>query len=130
MRFQAVVIKAEEWQRWVEAYREPPVLVTSLEKQGAEIFNMQCASCHTINGTASAELDIVKVGPNLTNFGDRKKMAAGIMPNSVENLHRWIKNPGKVKPGVIKMVPYEEILNPQEIEAVAAYIRNSTVRKF
>ncbi len=130
MRFQAVVLKAEEWQRWVRAYKEPPVVVTSLEEQGSKIFNMHCASCHTINGTPSADLDIVKVGPNLTNFGDRKKMAAGIMENSVENLHRWIRNPGKVKQGVVKMIPYEEILAPQEIEAVAAYIRNSTVRKF
>jgi cytochrome c oxidase subunit 2 len=130
MRFKAAVLKADEWQRWVEAYKEPPVMLTSLEKQGAKIFNMQCASCHTINGTPSAELDIVKLGPNLTNFGDRKKIAAGTMVNNMENLKKWISNPGKVKPGVVKMVPYEDILSPQEIEAVSSYIRNSTVRKF
>ena len=43
------------------------------------------------------------IGPNLTGIGDPQKRAqlAGDMPNTPDNLKRWIQNPGTIKPGTM-----------------------------
>jgi cytochrome c oxidase subunit 2 len=38
-------------------------------------------------------------GPDLTHFGSRTTVAAGLLENSKVNLHRWITQPNNVKPG-------------------------------
>jgi cytochrome c oxidase subunit 2 len=38
-------------------------------------------------------------GPTLTHFGSRSTLAAGLLENNSEQLHRWIHNPEAVKPG-------------------------------
>ncbi|TVP48239.1 MAG: cytochrome c oxidase subunit II [Gemmatimonadales bacterium] len=65
---------------------------------GRDIFLNQaaCGACHAITGTA-AQGDI---GPNLTLFGLRTSLAAGIMENTPENLAAWIIDPERFKPGV------------------------------
>ena len=54
-----------------------------------------CASCHEIRGHGAAGIS----GPNLTHVGARSTIAAGLIENNTEQLHRWIHNPGAVKPG-------------------------------
>ena len=55
-----------------------------------------CAGCHTIDGNPTA---IGKIGPNLSHFGSRTTLAAGILPNTPENLAAWIQDPQAIKPG-------------------------------
>lgn len=129
MRFQAVVHKKDEWDRWVQTYDNPPNKDTSFEHKGDEIFHTYCMSCHAISGTASAEIPGPRIGPDLSNFGNRKKMAAGILDNNQANLRKWIKNSGSIKPGSL-MTSFEEILSDKEIDAVISYIRNSTVKDY
>lgn len=54
-----------------------------------------CGSCHTIPGIEGAR---GLVGPPLFFMG-RRTMIAGELPNSPENLVRWIKSPQSVEPG-------------------------------
>ena len=54
-----------------------------------------CADCHTIRGT-SAHGD---VGPDLTHLASRSTLAAVTIPNTPDNLARWIREPQHVKPG-------------------------------
>ena len=54
-----------------------------------------CGSCHAISGVRGAD---GLVGPSLSNFGDRRTIA-GRLPNTPENLTRWILDPQRVKPG-------------------------------
>jgi cytochrome c oxidase subunit 2 len=54
-----------------------------------------CADCHTIRGT-SAHGD---VGPDLTHVASRLALAAETIPNTPENLARWIRDPQHFKPG-------------------------------
>jgi len=54
-----------------------------------------CVACHAINGTTAQG----RVGPNLTLIGARGSIAAGRLPNTPENLARWIRDPQSVKPG-------------------------------
>jgi cytochrome c oxidase subunit II len=56
----------------------------------------QCASCHTISGTAAS---YGTVGPDLTHLASRISLAAVTIPNTPKYLERWILNPQAIKPG-------------------------------
>lgn len=58
----------------------------------AEIRDWGCGTCHTIGGVPGAQ---GKVGPELNGLAERAYIA-GVMPNSPDNLIRWIENPKKI----------------------------------
>ena len=68
-------------------------------------------------------------GPNLTHFGGRSTIAAGILDSNDENLRNWLKDPLKIKPGNIMGVEGSMFqggiakMTDQEIEALVAYLR-------
>ncbi len=74
-----------------------------------------CGSCHTIPGIHDAKGE---VGPPLMFFS-RRTMIAGELPNSPENLVRWLKNPPSVEPGTA--MP-DLGLTDQQANDVAAYL--------
>lgn len=51
-----------------------------------------CATCHTIPGVHGAD---ALVGPPLTQMGSRSYIA-GVLPNTPDNMIRWIQNPPQV----------------------------------
>ena len=51
-----------------------------------------CGACHTIPGVDGAD---ALVGPELTHFASRVYVA-GVLPNSPDNVVRWIRNPKQV----------------------------------
>ena len=55
-----------------------------------------CASCHVIPGVHRAD---GTVGPSLEHWSQRT-FVAGLLPNTPEQLKRWILHPQSVKPGV------------------------------
>jgi cytochrome c1 len=64
--------------------------------QGKKVIEEKgCGSCHTIPGIYTAR---GMVGPPLTFFS-RRTMIAGELPNTPDNLVRWIKDPKAVEPG-------------------------------
>ncbi len=54
-----------------------------------------CGSCHIIPGVAGAR---GTVGPPLVGIGGRS-MIAGRLPNTPENMMRWVMHPQQVSPG-------------------------------
>jgi cytochrome c1 len=87
-------------------------------KRGKKLIESYgCGSCHTIPGIPGAR---GLVGPPLMWMG-RRTMIAGELPNSPENLVRWIKDPKKVEPGTA--MPNLG-LSDQEARDVAAYLTN------
>jgi cytochrome c2 len=54
-----------------------------------------CGSCHVVPGVSGAN---GKVGPPLTDFGQRSYVA-GLLPNNADNLQHWIRDPQQVLPG-------------------------------
>ena len=34
----------------------------------------------------------VMIGPNLTNYGNRRMLAAGTLPNTEEGMHEWLRD--------------------------------------
>ncbi len=81
----------------------------------ALIRNYGCGSCHTIPGIYNAR---GLVGPPLMYFS-RRTMIAGELPNSPDNLVRWLRNPKAVEPRTA--MPDLGLSNDQA-QDIAAYL--------
>lgn len=74
---------------------EPPGAAAGDVRDGADAIEAYgCGACHTIPGIADADS---LVGPPLTSWGQRS-FIAGTLPNNLENLVTWIRDPGAVRP--------------------------------
>jgi cytochrome c oxidase subunit 2 len=98
----------------------------TLEERGQQLFmSRACIACHAIAGTTARGV----IGPNLTRFGSRPSVGAGALPNTQENVERWIQNPQQVKAGT-RMPGAVEAgggfpptnLTAEDVRAVAAYL--------
>lgn len=74
-----------------------------------------CGSCHRIPGVPGAH---GLVGPPLDHIGLRT-VIAGVLPNTPQNMVRWIQTPQSVVPG--NAMPNMEI-NDHDARDVAAYL--------
>lgn len=107
MNFWVVVEPRPQFDAWVQRQRADaaPVITADMNAeqrmlidQGSQVILKQaCAGCHVIRGLPNYQVG--KVGPDLTHFGGRAYLAAGTLPNTPENLARWLRNPQEVKPG-------------------------------
>jgi cytochrome c2 len=85
-------------------------------RNGRELIHSYgCGACHTIPEVHNAH---GKVGPPLTSFAQRS-FIAGELPNTPENLTRWLINPKAVEP---KTAMPKLGLQPQEARDVAAFL--------
>ncbi len=64
------------------------------ERGRLAIDNYACTACHTIPGIIGTE---VNVGPPLRGVGKRRYIA-GVLPNTPENMIRWIRDPQGIDP--------------------------------
>ncbi len=116
MKMRAVVhANQAEFDAWARSQQAPAVAATQATQAGAQIATTTCAACHTIGGTTAAG----KIGPDLTHFGSRLTVAAGMLDNTPENLARWIQDPQAVKPG--NKMPNLN-LTEQQVADVTAYL--------
>jgi cytochrome c len=65
-----------------------------VEQGRSLMISYGCGSCHTIPGVTGAD---AKVGPPLNDFYERTYVA-GLLPNTWENLSKWIQHPQQVLP--------------------------------
>ncbi len=79
------------------------------------ITNAGCGSCHTIPGISGAN---GLVGPPLYWFS-RRTYIAGELPNTPENLVRWVREPKAIEPATAMPTIG---LNDQQARDVAAYL--------
>jgi cytochrome c oxidase subunit 2 len=115
MALRVIVDTPDAFARWVAAQRAPAVEPTGDAARGKEIYaRSACVGCHTITGVSAGTL-----GPSLTHFGSRRTVAAGMWPNTPENVAAWVKDPQGLKPGV-KMPNLG--LTTEQANDVAAYL--------
>lgn len=96
----------------------PAAMVDPKVAQGEQLFmSKSCIGCHSLNSVGAPK---GMPGPNLGGIGRRKMIAGGWLPNTDENLHRWIKTPQAVKEGVLMVVPE---MTDAEVDALVAYLR-------
>jgi mono/diheme cytochrome c family protein len=67
------------------------------QRGATALLQYACTSCHTIPGIVGAD---AHVGPPLAGIASRKYLA-GRLPNTPENLVRWIRNPQSVNPATL-----------------------------
>lgn len=79
------------------------------------IESFGCASCHQIKGIAHADS---KVGPSLKEIKD-SSYVAGVLPNSADNLMKWIEHPRAINP---KTAMPELGVTPAQARDIAAYL--------
>jgi cytochrome c oxidase subunit 2 len=117
MHFLVVAESPDEFHAWEQAQLAPAQIPTSGNAaQGLALFQTtSCMNCHAIKGTAAT----AGVGPDLTHFASRRTLGAGVAANTSDNLHRWLRNPQVVKPGV-KMPDYK--FTESQVKQLSAYI--------
>lgn len=114
MAFAVVAMERPAFDQWLAARAEAsPAAMAS----GHELFLRHgCGACHAIAGTEAQG----SVGPDLSHVGSRETIAAGILPNTVEQVARFIAEPDVIKPG--SHMPSFAMLSSQDIQAIAAYL--------
>lgn len=107
-----------DFQAWLGAQRQPAAEPASdVQRRGRDVFlRATCPQCHAIRGTLAGGA----FGPDLTHIGSRRTIGAGLLPNTTENLQRWIRDPQQFKPGN-KMPAHD--LSDADLQALAAYLR-------
>jgi cytochrome c len=106
---------------WLAACREDPDVAARAMTGGDPARGVTairvhgCGSCHEIPGVRGA---VAQVGPALDELGTRRYLA-GHLPNTVDNLLRWIREPQRVLPG--NVMPDMNISEP-DARDIAAYL--------
>ena len=115
MGLRVIVGSADDFERWVAQQKAPPAEPSDEAATGKAIFaRSACVGCHTIRGVSAGVL-----GPDLTHFGSRTMLAAGMWPNTAPNVAAWVKNPQGLKPGAkMPNVP----LTDEQAKDLAAYL--------
>jgi cytochrome c oxidase subunit 2 len=119
MRHLAVVDTPEAFAAWVAKQKEPALTPPdgSPAAAGLAVYRLaNCVGCHTLRGVSGGG-----IGPDLTHFASRKTIAGGILPNTAENLARWLRRPTAVKPG--SLMP-DQKLSDSEVAALVAYLQS------
>ena len=99
-----------------------------------------CIGCHRIRGNPASP---GVIGPDLTHFGSRNTLGAGLFPNDARHVALWIKNARRMKPqwmgsatmptlglGQVDPITKAEVtaglggLSDQQIADIVAYLRS------
>jgi cytochrome c oxidase subunit 2 len=118
MAFIVVAEPVAAFQAWIQRQRQAAARTTPQTQRGHDVFmNNACVTCHTIRGTQAGS----RVGPELTHVGSRRTIAAGTLPNTREELTRWVRDPQAIKPGT--RMPAVR-LSEDDLRAVVAYLKS------
>jgi cytochrome c oxidase subunit 2 len=121
MAFMVVAEPPEQLAAWLERQKQPAAEPADPTiRRGAQVFaRAGCIECHTVrfgDGSVGG-----KTGPDLTHFGSRLTVGAGILENNRDNLAGWIANPQAIKPG--NKMPVAD-LDAESLMAVVAYLES------
>ena len=99
MLLRVVVDPPEDFERWLgnmktsASGRRSAAVVTARRRFSAQIVRqLPSRARHAGPGTYA---------PDLTHLMSRQTLAAGMVPNTPENLRRWVDDPQQIKPGCL-----------------------------
>jgi cytochrome c oxidase subunit 2 len=120
MRFRTFVDSPDDFAKWDHDQLAGPLATPAndqLAADGAKVFaDSPCTTCHMVQGISKGY-----IGPDLTHFGSRTTLAAGVLQNTPENVARWIEDPQEIKPGA-NMPPL--LLPGPKLNALVAYLES------
>ncbi len=119
MAFTVEAVEPDAFEAWVASTpAAKDIAETPASQRGLTLFLRHgCSACHSISGTEAAG----RIGPDLTAFGLRPTVGAGTLPNTQDNLVRFIRYPDFVKPGVL--MPSFAMLPQDDVVAIADYLK-------
>jgi cytochrome c oxidase subunit 2 len=95
MRVVGQASPAAEFDAWLQQQSAP---ATPTGSRGEAVFLQNtCVSCHSIRGVSNGP----RIGPDLTHLGSRSTLGTGVVDNTPQRLHDWIRQPNSIKPGVL-----------------------------
>ena len=115
MLLRVYVQSRADFDSWVHNQQQPAVSDPSVAAGRAMFQAKLCFICHTVRGTPA----VGQVGPDLTHLMSRDTIGSGAVPNTPENLRRWIRDPGTFKPG--SLMPAQDLTDDQ-LNQIAAYL--------
>lgn len=120
MAFVLVADPPEQFAAWAARQQQPAAESDDpVARRGAQVFARACITCHTLQ--VGGETVGTAVGPDLTHFGSRLTVGAGILPNIRGNVAGWVGNPQAIKPG--NTMPIVE-LDSESLLAVVTYLES------
>jgi cytochrome c oxidase subunit 2 len=97
MLIRVVVDRPQDFDEWL-AHEASPALDDPAVADGKQAFLAQsCVNCHRVRGTSARGT----YAPDLTHLMGRSTLAAGMVPNTADELRRWVDDPQQVKPGCL-----------------------------
>ncbi|WP_306999483.1 cytochrome c oxidase subunit II [Sphingomonas sp. SORGH_AS_0879] len=115
MAFDVIAMPPAAFDAWLAQQARP---ARAVDSAGTRLFAANgCSGCHAIAGVTPP----TRIGPDLTHFGSRRTLAAGILPMTEANVANFIRHPEKTKPGV--RMPSFPQLSDDEALALARYLQ-------
>jgi len=117
MRFIVVAEPEPQYTAWLSHQVQPaPAPAGATALAGQSFFLAQtCANCHAVGGTSA----VANAAPDLTHLASRSQLAAGVVPNTPDDLTRWLQDPQRIKPGC-QMPNFN--LNENQLNQLVAYL--------
>lgn len=116
MAFDVIAMEPAEFDAWLTDQAQPAA--GAGQGEGERLFAANgCGGCHAIRGTEHAS----RIGPDLSRYGERLTLGAGILPPTIERTAQFIRAPQGAKPGV-RMPAYPQ-LSTEEARAIAVYLK-------
>ena len=118
MAFEVVAMEPAAFDRWLQEQRRPAV--ASAVPGRALFAGYGCGGCHAIRGAGQGGA----IGPDLTHFGARRTLGAGILPQTEDAVARFIRHPEAAKPGV--RMPAFPHMPERDAVLIARYLKGLT----
>jgi cytochrome c oxidase subunit 2 len=104
-----------EFEQWLEKESQPANDDPAVQEGKAAFLAESCINCHQIRGTIAHG----NYAPDLTHLMSRETLGAGIVANTRDNLHQWVRDPQTVKPGCL-MPAFK--LEDRQLDLVVEYL--------
>jgi cytochrome c oxidase subunit 2 len=97
MLLRVVVDPPRVFESWLENERKPAAEDRDVSAGRSAFLSQSCVNCHRVRGTPARG----DYAPDLTHLKSRQTLASGMLPNTPDNLRRWVADPQKIKPGCL-----------------------------
>ena len=115
MLLRVYVDSQEQFDKWAQEQKAEASSGNSAEAGRRVLESTGCINCHTVRGTVANG----RFGPDLTHLMSRDTIASGIVPNTPDNLRKWIQDPDSMKEGCL--MPAMK-LSDDDLDALVAYL--------
>jgi cytochrome c oxidase subunit 2 len=116
MLIRVIVDSPRDFDTWLSKQASGQKPPSPDDRMARAFFSQSCVNCHRVHGTPARG----DYAPDLTHLMSRQTIASGMVPNTPENLRRWVEDPDTIKPGCL--MPAFRRLSDHERENIVEYL--------